>query len=75
MGLIDLLLVQEARQYAGADIHDVEKSLCFYTRTADDAMDYDPGIVPYVGRNRHKIFALQEVWLREFVIRKKLEKH
>ncbi len=60
--MTDTLLIQEARQLAtGADIHDVDKFIAFYTN-------------PHHGPSGPKIRAISEGWLRDFVTRKKLEK-
>jgi hypothetical protein len=60
--MADQLLIQEARQLAtGADIHNVDKFIAFYTN-------------PYNGPSGPKIRAIAEEWLRKFVTRKKLEK-
>ena len=71
--MVDIQLVQEAGLLAtGADVHDVEKALIWYRRTDPDA-DQDAAVeCPYVGRNRDKIHAIWEQYLRRLVVEKKL---
>lgn len=71
--MIDENLIREANNLAtGTDIHDVSKNVYIY-RTCGNRDPKQKGVM--TGRTAGEIAQEMEDWLREFVVRKKLEKH